>query len=427
MLTKQVSNSDLMALLAGGGKSSEGAKGASDAVLGEFSQILKGQGSMEGISPEALLNLFKKSASGDEAQGLEALMSKLESGAGQDFLKSLSFEDGKFVTGEGEMLSPEGLLEKLSGEGDVSDLSKLSKAQVKEFNPELEGFRHTKHAVKKELAAKNNIQVKSAEDFLAQRKALGGKSQVIMTENGPKLKSTNPGVSRYRKESIVTDKKLIKAKHIDGMDPQVESKSDFNMTEVFEGNGENQFELSSLKVSKDSSGTDMKMSSKAQVVDLSNISANNKSELISKVSNYIEQAYVAGQDTVDMVVKHDELGQFQVSATRTGVGQQIDLEIKTMTEQGHQFFAENEAELIKSLTKNGVKLSDVKVVASNDFVAIGETRSQGSETSSQQNGRGSQNFGQSQNSSGSQQEAGQERRRQLWQNAKEQYQSFQAA
>lgn len=422
MLTKQVSNSDLMALLTGGAKSSEGAQGASDTALGEFSQILKGEGSLAGISPEALMNLFKKQTQNGatEAQALEGLMQQLGSGEGQELLKSLSFTDGKFVTAEGEALSAEALMKKLAQENSSSE-------SVSKIDPRLEGFRPSKQAVQKHVAQKS-MPVKSAEDFLAQRNALNGKSQVVMTKNGPQLKTTSPGLSRYRKESIVTDKKIIKTNHINGMDPQVESKSDFNMTEVYEGSGENQFELSSLKMRQDSNGTDMKMASKAQVIDLSNISANNKTELINKVSNYIEQAYVAGQDAVDMVVKHDELGQFRVSATRTGVSGQIDLQINTMTEIGHQFFVENESELIKSLTKNGVKLSDVKLVAGNEFLAMTDTNASGGESSSQQNGRSQQNSSQSQSSgSNSQQEAGQERRRQLWQDAREQYQNFQAA
>jgi hypothetical protein len=128
-----------------------------------------------------------------------------------------------------------------------------------------------------------------------------------------------------------------------------------------EGQGENQLEVQNLQMSKSSDGSEMKMASKNQVLDLSQISASNKTELINKISGYIEQSYISGQDSVEMVVRHEELGNFKVSATRTGVGQQIDLKINTMTEKGHQFFMENESELIKSLTRNGVKFQISKL------------------------------------------------------------------
>ncbi len=451
MLSKQVANSDILSLLGASSKGS-GAKGeVSENVLGEFAELLKGQGSLNDISPKDLMSLFTEGLSKGQTEGdVAQLMSKLSSPQAQEVLQSLAFDGQSFVTPEGQTLSPEALVEKFTQILD-GDNSKITAEALKGELNSLEGskaleaksipgkfsdkftdmakmrnaLRTNSQASKAQFAKNKSLDVQSGEDFLAQRKAMFGKSHINNESGVPQIKrAAHPSVSQYKKESFVTDKRMIRA---EGMEPQIESQSDFQMTEVFEGQGENQLEIQNVQLSKNSDGSEMKMASKNQVLDLSQISANNKTELINKISGYIEQSYMSGQDSVEMVVRHEELGNFKVSAQRTGVGQQIDLQINTMTEKGHQFFMENGPELIKSLTRNGVKISDIKVMNGAEF-SLAENRSQMSDNnSSQGQGRGEyQSQGQNL-SDGSQEGSRQERRRQLWKNAREQFMNYQAA
>lgn len=447
MLSKQVANSDILSLLGSSAKGSGAGKNASEGVLGEFAQLLQTQGSLNDISPKQLMDLFiNKKGQGSEEITSE-LMQKLATPEGQELLQSLSLKDGAFANTQGEIVGPDELLQKLAqvqeGKtlkatkelmGELPSSETLSKSELgegitkKPFSDKFATLPQ-KHIMKKDAlaSAKNKAPgVQSGEDFLAQRKALFGKGHVQMKNGKPAIKT--PGVTKYHKESIMTDNRIIRSKGLEGGEPIVESQSDFQMTEAFEGGGENQLEVQGVQISKNSNGQEMKMASKNQVLDLSHVDANNKTELINKISNYIEQSYVSGQDSLEMVVKHNDLGQFKVSANRVGVGQQIDLQINTMTEKGHQFFVENESELIKSLTRNGVKISDIKVTNGSELFNLAENRSQMSDNnSSQSQGRGEyqsqgQNFGEN-----GQEGSRQERRRQLWKNAREQFMNYQAA
>lgn len=73
-----------------------------------------------------------------------------------------------------------------------------------------------------------------------------------------------------------------------------------------------------------------------KVVDLLNIPASNKSELIQKITNYIEMNKFESSGSLDVLVKHDELGHFRVNASRAGVGNQVDLQITAASKEGHQ-------------------------------------------------------------------------------------------
>lgn len=162
-----------------------------------------------------------------------------------------------------------------------------------------------------------------------------------------------------------------------------------------------------------------------QVIDLSNIKAENKIQLMNKIGSYIEQSYVSGRDTVELIVSHDELGQFKIMANKVGRGNQVNLEINTLTDKGQQFFTDNEPLLIRNLTDSGIKLSEVKIISNSDIILTSEGRPSGNDSFSQSQGRGEQ--GSYQNSFRQfDDQTGQERRRQLWKNAQEYQKSLSA-
>jgi hypothetical protein len=168
------------------------------------------------------------------------------------------------------------------------------------------------------------------------------------------------------------------------------------------------------------------ISPNTKVVDLSNIQASNKSELIQKITNYIEMSKLENSENLDVLVKHDELGNFRVNARKAGPGNQVDLQIQAATKEGQIFFAENEVEILKNLDKSGVKLSQFKLVTAN-------TKSEMMSFSSDSKNSGS-NFGESSNGQGqssntfgrgdSTEQRDSQRRKQLWEQYKEQSQAF---
>ncbi|CAM9952228.1 unnamed protein product, partial [Chrysoparadoxa australica] len=340
-----------------------------------------------------------------------------------------SFDGEKFVSAKGETLTPEQMIAKVKdiSEGLV-DTEGLQDLEAEKPVLKKGDFALNKLLKNEEVATKAKTPVvKTGEDFLAQRKILQGKGQtpVVQVEN----MKAHPSMNTYMKSSETFKKQFIQAK---AGEPVVNKSSEVSKTsEVVDGldglsNDSNLIGLEK-SFSKNVDGNEVSTNSgETKVLDLSNISASNKSELISKIGNYIEQSYVAGQDSVEMIVNHDELGQFRVSAHKSGPGNQVQLEINTMTQQGQQFFVDNESEMIKTLSQNGIKLSDVKILPGSDIMLAGEGRSAGNESFSQGQGRGesgqfnqnSRQFGDNQN--------GEQRRRQLWKNAQEFQQNLSA-
>lgn len=444
MLKSAQNKTDLMALLgqvnASAGKKDAGAGlGALGKLLeghenkNEFSQILASEGALEEISAEDLLSFFKEKSGDTELTGEEQLLKKFESGEGKDLLKSLKFDGQKFIDADGQEIKPQDIVSKLSQESQIQKKTEVSALRLNSQTEALTESENLKTTDGPRKAPKENI--KSAEDFLAQRKALHGKRVVADASGTPRIQRTNAAVNHYQKENKIVNDRLIKVAR-----PQVamtSSKSEeikaTKGSEVktlgsdFIGKGSQvNSELAQILSQSDRGDSGMQMASKeANIVNLSQIQSTNKTELVNQVSNYIEQAYVAGQDSIDLVVNHDELGQFRINATKSGPGQQVDLEIQTLTGQGQQFFAENETELLKSLTQNGVKVSDFKLVGQKEFLAFGENRSQMNDQGGQSQGRGefSQNSQQGQRQFSSERDQGRERRQQMWQQAQEQMMS----
>jgi hypothetical protein len=152
----------------------------------------------------------------------------------------------------------------------------------------------------------------------------------------------------------------------------------------------------------------------AKTIDLSQIKPGNSVDLVQKITDHIQQSNLQKNGSVEVLVTHDDLGQFRVSANKTGPrGEFVDLKVHTSTPEGRDFFIKNEGEMMRSLQSNGVKVADFKLVGgtSESFQASsdgknnssqgdwnqGQSRSQGQFGNANQNGR-----------------EGGERRRELW-------------
>ena len=139
-------------------------------------------------------------------------------------------------------------------------------------------------------------------------------------------------------------------------------------------------------------------------------------KIIEKIVNHIEQTKIGSSNSIDLLVKHDELGSFRVNVAKIGANQ-VELEIVTQNSKGREFFMQNEADLVKALDNSGVKLSNFRLVASSshsEFTKFtSESKSQGFDMGQQTSQEQSQS---KQFQSGNRDS---DRRKQLWEQFKE--------
>lgn len=176
---------------------------------------------------------------------------------------------------------------------------------------------------------------------------------------------------------------------------------------------------------KENQGHQLQSNANQKVLDLSNVNTSNTSEIIKKISDYVEQNNVAGKQSLDLTVKHESLGEFKIQVTKVPESMnrglnQIDMQITTSSKEGHDFFVKNEVSLMKNLNSAGINLSDLRIVSNmSESTAFGQSDSKNSSSFSQ-NPDGSKQFSsfESRNfSSGD----GAERRKELWEEYQQRY------
>lgn len=245
--------------------------------------------------------------------------------------------------------------------------------------------------------AKRPAFFQSGDDFLANKEM--ATKQVVTDSPYAKLAEKNSSMfSKYAnevKESNNTDISL----------PESQSNQQI-LAEAITGNA---------KSSGDMSG---KANSQA-TLDLSGTNAAKSSEVITKIVNYLDQQQLTSKGELDVLVKHDELGQFRLNVNRGVERNSVDMKISAAGE-GHRFFTENEVELVKALNQNGVKLADLKIVQS-EVIGGSSKSSAGSFSDSSSEGRSDSQFSQSggQHQGQRQDRNGGERRKALWEEYRE--------
>ena len=90
-------------------------------------------------------------------------------------------------------------------------------------------------------------------------------------------------------------------------------------------------------------------------------SSNNSAEIVNKIVNYLEQSNIQNSDKLEVTVKHDTLGQFNVNVQKSAQGDSVNMQILTQTSAGHDFFVNNENQLSKTLLDHGLKITDLKI------------------------------------------------------------------
>lgn len=169
----------------------------------------------------------------------------------------------------------------------------------------------------------------------------------------------------------------------------------------------------------------LKLNQNQKVLDLSSVNTTNKNELIQKISDYVMQSQVAGKDQIDLTVRHESLGQFQIQVNKVPNQNHIDMQIVANSAEGHKFFVEHEGALVKSLQQSGIQLSDLRIVSNITEMTANSFAESKQFNSFSQNQNGSQHSSEQhsnfQSFSGGDFRQGKERRNELWNEYRERY------
>jgi len=253
-----------------------------------------------------------------------------------------------------------------------------------------------------ELLGKDNVNLETHMKN-AQNKMIQGYHKDHSVLNNTLIKNTNDlafkDKSKTKLDAIdeLKSPELAKANEL-----TLIKSSPFVVTEVAKENGANQ-ESQSLK-----------LNNQAQVLDLNKLNTTNSHEIIKKISDYVQQSQVAGRDHLDLTVKHDSLGQFQIQVNKVPNQNQVDMQIVTSSKEGHQFFLQNESAIARNLQQSGIQLSDLRIVSSmSEVTPFSQSESKQFSSFNHQQGQNSQSHSFSSFES-SDFRGGSERRKELW-------------
>ncbi|MEI8345891.1 MAG: hypothetical protein WCG27_00380 [Pseudomonadota bacterium] len=127
-----------------------------------------------------------------------------------------------------------------------------------------------------------------------------------------------------------------------------------------------------------------------KVLDLSHINTQNQIKLVNKIVDYLQQNAIINNDQMEVTVYHQDLGQFVVQAQKddTGSGrEQVKIEIKVSTDQGQNFFQNQQENLKTALLDVGVKLTDMKISFAEAVIKTPEQQSSSSSSFSSSNSK----------------------------------------
>ncbi len=278
------------------------------------------------------------------------------------------------------------------------------------------------------IAKENKNPFVSSQDFVELNQAKNTKKVNIDLPNKEninveaQMKNAQTKVQGYQKDHSVLNNTLIKNTNDLAFKNKTKTKLDaieeLKTPELSKAN-----ELSLIKsspfvvqeVTKDNQDSqNLKLNNQAAVLDLNKLNTTNSHEIIKKISDYVEQSQLAGRDHLDLTVKHDSLGQFQIQVNKVPNQNQVDMQIVTSSKEGHQFFLQNETALAKNLQQSGIQLSDLRIVSSmSEITPFAQSESkQFSSFNHQQNQNGQSHSFSSFESSDFR--GGSERRKELW-------------
>ena len=180
------------------------------------------------------------------------------------------------------------------------------------------------------------------------------------TENLVALSKFNKVIKRpstYKNSSegsfIKTAKKIDKA-------VEVSNESKLNQSI------DNLNQIGQQKIQSSENLNENSLSADKPTLNLSATNIENKVELMDKISDYIVTNKIASTDSASMKVQHSELGQFEINVSKDMGNNEMSVQIISGSQAAQDFFNVNKVDMMTSLSKSGLQISDVKVENNSD-------------------------------------------------------------
>lgn len=341
-------SNDLMNLI---GKNSNG---LNEDLISEFTDALNAQenlnlegDSLEGLLEEVALNPKDIKKIENLTAKLDLLIAKTESNL--DISKLVELVKQK----------PE-LQEKISALLESSDKSIKELSILKEV---------TKLLIKdaKTPATVENIDAKT-ENKLKINKILGLSSEEILdNKNITKAAVAKSNVAQAIKNSFKTDSGIIKKPleqnlAVSKVAPKLETQKEITAILDKELSNDDSQGEQSLKLDSSTIIKTNKVNEASKSMDINQIlkSSDTTETVIGKIQDYIIQSKVSSDPNVQLRFNHSELGNVDLQVQKMS-GDNISVTITSNSTDAVKFFTENKAELLQTLTKSGLNISDLKL------------------------------------------------------------------
>lgn len=175
-------------------------------------------------------------------------------------------------------------------------------------------------------------------------------------------------LNKFTKEASLKNDSLIKVKS--ETTPTMKSSPSVSLEDILgqepskaEGKGSSSIQNSLIgALGTDNSTSNFRpqinLAKAPEVLDLSAVT--NSDQIIQEVTNYIEMNRIENGKSLQMLVKHDQLGHFNITANKEMNGM-VALNIEAQSVEAKEFFKENEVKLLKNLDMKGIRVADFKI------------------------------------------------------------------
>ena len=310
----------------------------------------------------------------------------------------------------------------------AKDPELIEKDLIKDINPKkLIDFLNTNNdkKINQNKALVGNTIEKKSTDGLAEVNKTSDyefKSMFSVNKNVNNKNSAQKSAHKvYNKEKSLLDNKIINLTN-DGILNKNIVKLDPGLRSSLHSSGEMEFLNSNQAGLMETAMPEAKIPmlsvvAGAKVLDMSTLKATDNTEIIDKITEYVNKSFIENRPKIDLLVKHDQLGDFKIHATKNMMTDSVEMKIITNSNNGHEFFMKNETSLSQALNNAGIELGGLKVFANSNSKNMDfDSRNFSNEEKNSTNKNASQN---SNEKSSEQQDSN--KRRELWEKFKERY------
>jgi len=177
-------------------------------------------------------------------------------------------------------------------------------------------------------------------------------------------------------EDFVQQKTVLPRKHLNsapyGMTQQLKASQDLNLSkeQIVQGVETKQSPMNSQQFLLQMMGDQQPVSLEASKTDapvfsMNEIKSSQPQQILNQISDYIVQAKMAKEPTINLKVNHQELGMIDITVQKAAHHHEaVAINIATQSNEGTQFFQQNSKDLLSHLSTAGVSVSDLKLETS---------------------------------------------------------------